>query len=1259
MKQTLTRFTTESLFEATSNFLSKLKIEFDRETAESIDVADLYDGPMPQYLKDALQHIDNTYFIGIANDLSFAGTKSNESIKDITDTIHRGGKYDGMFIFACDAKTNSNLTRTVASALTRAFNRIAAANPVILIIRQGSLLSIGTCQRMNYIQEWRQGGGEKLGKVSILRNIECRNDDAHHTHPGHIQILNALGDKRHTNFESLYKHWMEVFSSELLTKKFYNELSDWYAWAVMVAKFPNNIHTEEDDLKFNHEACIRLITRLIFVWFLKQKGLIPEEFFDEDYIREHFIEEFNPHDKKNLYYNTEESKYYRLILQNLFFATLNCPIVAEGKSTPNNRRFRGDNQFGFKRDGYNINNLMRYKSEFAEEGADKFLKLANRVPFLNGGLFDCLDDKPRGLYYDGFSERSESLSQMLLPDYLFFGEEVGDGIDLSLWYGDKKKKNVSARGIIDILKRYCFTIEENTPYDQEVSLDPELLGKVFENLLAAYNPETQQSARKQTGSFYTPREIVQYMVDESLIAHLKRMCGDELEPQYRQLLSYSTDDVVLTDEQRKSIMHAIYNCRVLDPACGSGAFPMGVLQQMVHILKRIDPTNEMWNTMMIDIAIEDTRKELLKVVSGNETEKSKIEENQKSRLEDIKNAFDQQVNDPDYARKLYLIENCIYGVDIQPIATQISKLRFFISLVVDQKPTKDAKTNFGIRPLPNLEAKFVTANTLIPLDRSKDLFTSAPEVCEYEARLQNINHRIFLAKKNSIKKELQQEMYSTRVAMAQTMENLGIIGAKGYGQLMEWNPFNQNASASFFDPEWMFGVKEGFDVVIGNPPYIKEYTNRKAFDGIKNINQYYIGKMDLWYVFACMGIDFLTEKGVLCFIAQNNWTTSAGAKLMRKKITEDTKILQILDFHNYMIFEDSASIQTMVMLFEKNSISNNYTLDFRQLKSDANKRDMLDMLEKVHTSNIKYLSPSFDREEYRDKFILFNTSNLLDKISICNKHLLKSEIAQGIVFPQDFLNKKGAEKLNVSHLKIGSGIFGLNKEELESLNLENELDLIRPYFTSKEIFKYKTIPENKLWMIYTGASYSNPNSLEGHPNIKKHLDQFQSIITSSNKPYGLHRARKESFFMGEKIVSQRKCVDAPLFSYSDFPCYVTQTYNVIKTNRFDMKFLTGLLNSKLIAYWLRMNGKMQGDNYQIDKEPLMQIPIKDNDLYQKEISQIVDSLLNNFENNHQTSINKIDQIVYHLYNLTYDEVLIVDPETPITREEYDNFELTE
>ncbi len=913
MIQTLSNFTErqkDSLFNATLALLTKLGIQVDTDSKDPIDVNTLFDGTMPKFLIDALKDIENTYFIGIVNDKSLQGIESHDSLQEATGMIKRGDKFDGMFVFACDAKPGSNLTRTTAAALTRAFNRIALANPVIVVIRQDDLVSLSTCERLQYSRQWQQNDGAKIGKVCILRNINCRDP-----HRGHIDILESLGDKRYPTFEELYKHWMEVFSSELLTKKFYSELSDWYAWAVQVARFPNDLNTREDDDKFNHEACIRLITRLIFVWFLKQKKLIPEEFFDEKYIRENLIDNFNPHDRENLLYNPEKSRYYRLVLQNLFFAMLNCPIVAEGKDVANNRRFRATVTGNRLNRDYNVNNLMRYESEFMEGGADKFVALANsNVPFLNGGLFDCLDDKPQGLYYDGFSELEDSLNQLYLPDYLFFGEEVGKGIDLSQWYGDRNKRNVSARGIIDILKRYSFTVEENTPLDQEVSLDPELLGKAFENLLAAYNPETKTSARKQTGSFYTPREIVQYMVDESLVAHLKRVCGDELEPEYRRLLSYATEETNLDEQQRKTVMAALYNCRVLDPACGSGAFPMGVLQQMVHILRQLDPTNEMWREFMIDLAIERSK------TAFNTVD----EDERRERLADIEEAFNRNINDPDYARKLYLIEHCIYGVDIQPIAVQISKLRFFISLVVDQKPTTDAVHNFGIRPLPNLESKFVAANTLVPVEYNGTLVEGNDSVRKHKEKLRELNHKIFLAKRNVDKQRLKNEIKTTRHALAQVIEETGFVVRSVATQLADWDMFDQNASSSYFDAEWMLGVKDGFDVVIGNPPYGASLTDKEKrffkqkYKTAKTIRGIQKGSLDTYTLFIEKGFNSVVKNGFMIFIIPISITSSDSLTGVHKLLFDNCKVVRISSYavRPKPVFEN-ATVNTSILSFKK------------------------------------------------------------------------------------------------------------------------------------------------------------------------------------------------------------------------------------------------------------------------------------------------------------------------------------------------------
>ena len=696
------------------------------------------------------------------------------------------------------------------------------------------------------------------------------------------------------------------FSVEVLTKEFYQELSDWYAWAIKIIRFPNDLNDKTDDDKFNNESAIRLITRLIFVWFLKQRHLVPDEFFDEKYIADNLIASFNPHAKVDLFYKSDESKYYKAILQNLFFAMLNSPITPEGSKELSERHFRKG------RGDYDNNKLMRYEYYF--KNPQLFVDLANKtVPFLNGGLFDCLDEKDKDIYYDGFSDREAVKKSLVVPDYLFFGEEVGKNIDLSEWYGDKKKKKVSARGIIDILKRYNFTVEENTPFDQEVSLDPELLGKVFENLLASYNPETQTTARKQTGSFYTPREIVQYMVDESLVAHLKRTVGEELEPQFRQLMQYTDDEVDLTYEQRKQIMLSLYNCKVLDPACGSGAFPMGMLQQMVHILNRIDPDNTQWKDMMLNKAINETS-EAYRTASSDE---------RREIITDIERSFDESVNRPDYARKLYLIENCIYGVDIQPIAIQISKLRFFISLVVDQKSNDNPVENFGIRPLPNLEAKFVAANTLIGLDKKDASLFDSAEIKAKESELKIAKHKIFGAKTVRTKRKYRQIVNDLRLKIANMLEDCGAVGNAEAQQLASWDMFDQNASSLFFDPEWMFNVKDGFDIVIGNPPYIDSETmtllgQTKLREYIVNNYEYIKGNWDIYMAFLERGL--LLSNNCLCYITPDKWLSKPfGSKFREKCMIPRLKTI----LHTGNKTFESATVDAIITLFldKSNEIS--------------------------------------------------------------------------------------------------------------------------------------------------------------------------------------------------------------------------------------------------------------------------------------------------------------------------------------------------
>lgn len=577
-----------------------------------------------------------------------------------------------------------------------------------------------------------------------------------------------------------------AFSVEALTKQFYKDLYEWYQWAVDPTSgvyFPNNTSTEADDREDIETKIIRLITRIMFVWFIKQKELVPNKIFDVDFL-ETILKDFDPN-------SAVVGNYYNAILQNLFFGTLNRAIEDE---QGNKRKFATN----VKKD---IKTLYRYAEMFTIS-EDEVIKLFSEVPFLNGGLFECLDKTKtidgveQSYNYDGFSRNDKKFAdgryrnRAVVPNILFFEPE---------------------KGLISILSRYNFTIEENSPEEQQVALDPELLGKVFENLLGAYNPETKETARNQSGSFYTPREIVNYMVDESLISYLGNTAF------VRSLFSPEFVYDKTKEADYKTIAEKLKSIKILDPACGSGAFPMGLLNRMIDILCHITPDENI------------------------------------------------------YEMKLAIIENCIYGSDIQSIAAQITKLRFFISLICNCE--KDAtKPNFGIPTLPNLETKFVAANSLIAKKKqeSHNLFEN-PEIEPTKKELTEIRHEHFSAKTAYRKSTLREKDKQLREKLAKLLEQDNDFAPEDAKQLAAWNPYDQNAVAEFFDPAWMFGVNDGFDIVIGNPPYIQLQNNGGELAQLYAPCNYktYARTGDIYCLFYERGYQLLKPNGHLCYITSN------------------------------------------------------------------------------------------------------------------------------------------------------------------------------------------------------------------------------------------------------------------------------------------------------------------------------------------------------------------------------------------------------
>tara|TARA_R100000306_G_C4381213_1_gene144576 strand:+ start:3584 stop:7219 length:3636 start_codon:yes stop_codon:yes gene_type:complete len=763
-----------------------------------------------------------------------------------------------------------------------------------------------------------------------------------------------------------------------------------------------------------------------------------------------------------------------------------------------------------------------------------------KIPYLNGGLFE---------------KESDKFDHLIFPSELF-------------------------TDLFEFFNRFNFTIYENSPEEHTVAVDPEMLGHIFENLL---------EDNKDKGAFYTPKEIVQYMTQESLIEYLVTHLGDNAKDGVSLFVKQKNKEY-LTEDQLKKIDRYLDDVKICDPAIGSGAFPMGLLQEIFALKERIafDLGFKVWSP-------------------------ATVKEN--------------------------IIQNSIYGVDIEKGAVDIAQLRFWLSLIVDEEEPK---------PLPNLVYKIVVGNSLVgkfedeiieidwSTDDTKAGFFAQELINEKTELLKTISakQKQFFTADANLKSTLKKEIRDLKLDILSKQLTL-MIETKGYQKqagkklskketekwletegwkrtLQKINTLKTNNKPfNHFDwrldfPEILNPIinpddsKRGFDIVIGNPPYIKEYTSKKAFDGFRN-SEYYQGKMDLWYGFACISLDLLKAKGVECFIAQNNWITSAGASIFRNKVLKETEIKLFTDFWNYKVFK-SAGIQTMIYLLKKEVPQLTYPLRYSLLKDDTIKEsELIHFLNFDNDDNIdeKYIL-NFDSTLYYDALITFNNpkiDNVLTEI-LSNDILFlnDSEVANGIHPHYDFVAKKMLSKLDASY-KVGDGIFGINDYEVEKLNLnENEYKFLKRYYSDTSHFqKYFGKKSDDKYIIYTDSSFNKPNSLDNYPNIKNHLDKFQHIITSDNKPYGLHRARKEDFFIGEKIAVQRKCPSEPVFTYLDFDSYLSATFYVIKTDRLNLKYLTALLNSKLIAFWLRFKGKMQGNNYQIDKEPLVNIPIIETD----------------------------------------------------------------
>ena len=1122
-------------------------------------------------------------------------------------------RYESFLFFAIKLSGN-HYTRTKLSQITREINK-PFGMPAMILFQHGEALTFAVIdRRLSKVDESK----DVLLKATLIKDINFAVP-----HRAHIDILFDLSIVQlhekygFGNFEQLHEAWRQTLDTEALNKQFYQRLFNWFEWAICEARFPEN---EKRNLKAE-EHIIRLITRLLFVWFIKEKGLVANELFDETEV-DRLLKDYDR--------QTGDS-YYRAVLQNLFFATLNTEIGERRFTKVTNADHRNFS-------------VYRYKNQMSDP--DELLALFARTPFINGGLFDCLDDFDAtgegGSRIDCFSDTH--YKRLSIPNRLFF---------------DKR------RGLFSLLTHYKFTVEENTPIEQEVALDPELLGKVFENLLAAHNPETGTTARKQTGSYYTPRPIVDYMVEEALVAALAdRVTPADGDPEFwaerlHYLFDYAKtfDDASEWFDSRESddVVREISELKVLDPAVGSGAFPMGVLHKLTLALRRLDPQNSRWENLQKELA---GKRATAAFDTSDQPERD-------AELQEISDTFE-RYRDSDFGRKLYLIQNSIFGVDIQPIACQIAKLRFFISLTIEQEPTDKSMKNFGIKPLPNLETRFVAANTLIGLNTEIQLFLENDTIQQKRTEIRSIREKYFLAsnrkekrsyidREDECRQELEQELSKQQAEWAkqqkrridqrvdkirteQLRQRLRKQLEQEYTQLerelnvrleearkiARWAPYDQNSSAEFFDPVGMFGVRSGFDIAIGNPPYVRADARGQQVSRMKieGSNQYETlwEKWDLYIPFIERSFKLLKPGGLTTLIVSDAYCHSKYAQRSQEWFLNNSRILGLDFFSKIQIFD--AGVRNITYFFQRVD-GKNWKPERRVHEPEFGEVKFLPTDEQRNLTHRAFFPEDNEAQDFSGKTLP------LDQICY---------VTTGMEVQADEKKQQGAFTVKDLMSDVKDEVHP--KPFVEGKHLDRWLPATHKWLEwgtarAPSLFRNAKFPE--LYLINDKIlAQRSPG-----PDPKACYDNQHLIFTPSSV----------GFFLWSSLTGVRNRSIKQRTRYRDEKPIRTdlpQREELERVSlRFELKFLLGVMNSTVAHDFLRANRR---SNIHVYPDDWKKLPIPDVSLEKQEpVVELVDQILDlkQIDVNADVSAleNEIDEIVYLLYGLTLEEIEIVEENT--------------
>ncbi len=1039
----------------------------------------------------------------------------------------------------------------------------------------------------------------------MLKDVSTENP-----HSAHIKILYGLTIDRQKidTFKLLYNYWQSVFSLQALNNQFYADLQDWFYYATQNIKLPYkpNYINEKENIK---NFLVRLLARTMFCWFVKEKGLIKNELLELTDWQGNKFKLTSDIEEKNF---LKSNSYYRGVLQNIFFNALN---QKEKKSIKD---------FGWTKYWH-----PDFKIDWLTD-----------IPYLNGGIFDKLEE-------DNAKESIED-KVIQIPNYLFYGIEIEE--ELLKGRGKNKKieiQKVEHKGLNGILNSYKFTLDENTPFEEDIALDPEMLGMVFENLLAELDPNlepgTINSIRKLTGSFYTPRKTIFEMVNDSLFLYLNKYLQknypkiNNIKKRVSNLVYYNNlddNDAVFC----KAIVEALDKFKMLDPACGSGAFPMGMLHRMVEILKLADPKNDIWLELKLKHVDKAQQTEFKKVLT--------------SHLDD-------------YSRKLGIIRDSIYGIDIQPMAVQITKLRFFISLIIDQKTDK------GITPMPNIETKIICANSLKNIQA--DLFSKDAIEKLIDARSRYYQPDISKTERESIADEIIDVLDSAFPSFAFQITGKAIIGQNKI-LLRDWFTHGTIA-APFFNMDFFYPeLKEigGFDCVIGNPPY----GGVKISDEVRTALD--IESKDPYGAFIARFLQRPTEEnqnntplkhgGVLAYIVSDTFMTIKSHLKLRKHLMQNY-VHKMLRVHPDTF---RATVNTVIMVAERNTqkeLDENHIClmaDLTNISIHDNYEHFVEVLNQTKGVDFDSAKANISNEEYAIYYypqaLIKTNSNLPFFVASPKLFALMNDSGKDLKRELKTIGDKqvqvrkipmNGKEIEVVKLgDIAENVGGVktydNTRFIKSSKLSGSYDLIidkEIALSLTDVEKIEGIANNRIDKYVpfdkSGDMISEDGSLINYYKpVEYYLDWSKDAVSFYLNNNGL---RNKHRYFQHGITYSVTGVYAPTFRISTGYIF-GQKGATIFTDIFTKQYLLSILCSRLNRYYIKnflSHGVDSTDSI------IAEISLIPKNVKLKQAEKVVNDILDKFQKEEKYKYEgheqiEIDRLVYEAYGLNAEDVQEVE-----------------